>query len=101
MRRQLKPEFQDFLPNQDWHLEHLYDFLPDIGISTLQATHSRYASDLNRKLNDEPYGSFWKSVIPNQSAYKHPLYEVSLTDQQVTAAAEYMLTLTFPDRRPE
>jgi len=25
----------------------------------------------------------------------------SLSDQEVTAAAEYMLTLTYPDRRPE
>ncbi len=83
MRKQLKPEFREFLPNQDWHLQHLYDFLPEIGISTLQATHSRYASDLNRELTDEPYGSFWKSVIPNQTAYKHPLYDENLNDQQI------------------
>ena len=83
MRRLLKPEFRIFLPNQDWHLQHLYDFLPELGISTLQATHSRYASDLNRELTNKPYGSFWKSVIPDQTAYKLPLYETALSDQQI------------------
>lgn len=84
MREKLKPEYRDFLPNQDWHLEHLYDFLPDLGIATLQATHSRYATDLNRKLTAEPYGSFWKSVIPNQTAFQKPLYENPLSDEQIS-----------------
>lgn len=83
MRKQLKPEYQNFLPNQDWHLQHLYNFLPELGISTLQATHSRYAADLNRELTGEPYGSFWKSIIPEQTAYKIPLYDITLSAQQI------------------
>ena len=34
------------LPDTDWHIPELYDFLEDIGASVLQATHSRYFIDL-------------------------------------------------------
>src|SRR5436305_3089560 len=36
------------LPDTDWHLERLYDFLGELGASVLIATHSRYVVDLNR-----------------------------------------------------
>jgi len=36
------------LPDTDWHLERLYDFLDALGASVLAATHSRYVVDLNR-----------------------------------------------------
>lgn len=34
------------LPSTDWHLDRLYTFLPDMGVTTLRATHSRYVIDL-------------------------------------------------------
>jgi N-formylglutamate deformylase len=36
------------LPDTDWHLERLYDFLGALGASAIAATHSRYVIDLNR-----------------------------------------------------
>lgn len=36
------------LPDTDWHMDRLYDFLGAIGASTIAATHSRYVIDLNR-----------------------------------------------------
>jgi len=36
------------LADTDWHLELLYDFLDELGCSTIIATHSRYVIDLNR-----------------------------------------------------
>jgi len=36
------------LPDTDWHLARLYDFLDALGASVLVATHSRYVVDLNR-----------------------------------------------------
>jgi N-formylglutamate amidohydrolase len=36
------------LPDTDWHLERLYNFLDALGASALVATHSRYVVDLNR-----------------------------------------------------
>ena len=36
------------LPDTDWNVDRLYDFLGEIGAATIQATHSRYVIDLNR-----------------------------------------------------
>src|SRR5262245_47292739 len=36
------------VPDTDWHVDRLYDFLPALGASILQATHSRFVIDLNR-----------------------------------------------------
>jgi N-formylglutamate deformylase len=36
------------VPDTDWHVDRLYDFLPALGAAVLQATHSRYVIDLNR-----------------------------------------------------
>lgn len=48
------------VPDTDWHLERLYDFVRAMGASVLIATHSRYVVDLNRA----PDGS---SLYPGQS----------------------------------
>lgn len=42
------------LPDTDWQLPRLYDFLQDVGASVLVATHSRYVVDLNRPADDAP-----------------------------------------------
>jgi len=36
------------LPDTDWHLEQLYDFIDGLGASVIVAMHSRYVIDLNR-----------------------------------------------------
>ena len=36
------------LPMTDWHLHHLYDFLPRLGVTTIYANWGRFAADLNR-----------------------------------------------------
>lgn len=41
------------LPDTDWHLDRLYDFVAGMGAGVLQATHSRYVIDLNRPETDE------------------------------------------------
>src|SRR5688572_19447979 len=35
-------------PDTDWHLPRLYDFVEDLGATTIVATHSRYVVDVNR-----------------------------------------------------
>lgn len=42
------------LPDTDWHVPRLYDFLAEEGASVLVATHSRYVVDLNRPADDGP-----------------------------------------------
>ncbi|MEX2295869.1 MAG: N-formylglutamate deformylase [Dongiaceae bacterium] len=40
------------VPDTDWHVDRLYNFLGDLGASVLAATHSRYVIDLNRPPDD-------------------------------------------------
>jgi len=41
-------EVAQTVPDTDWHIPRLYDFLTAMDVSVLQATHSRYVIDLNR-----------------------------------------------------
>jgi N-formylglutamate deformylase len=50
IRKQFKPGFGAILSPVDWHLDRLYDFLPELGVTVLQATYSRYVVNLNRGL---------------------------------------------------
>jgi N-formylglutamate deformylase len=36
------------VPDTDWHVDRLYDFVQELGASTIAATHSRYVVDVNR-----------------------------------------------------
>ena len=58
---ELPPELvDDYLPraraveDTDWHLDRLYDFLPELGASVLKPRYSRYVIDLNRPPDDAP-----------------------------------------------
>jgi N-formylglutamate deformylase len=42
------------LPDTDWHVDRLYDFVADIGATLLVANHSRYVVDLNRPADGSP-----------------------------------------------
>lgn len=78
----LLSQYQRYLPHQDWHLNQLYDFLPSLGITVLEAIYSRYVVDLNRSAQEPLFGSFWSSVIPQSTAFNQPLYR-----QRPSAAA--------------
>ncbi len=40
----------------------------------MQANYSRYVVDLNRALKPPFFGSFWSAVVPEQTAFKQPIY---------------------------
>jgi N-formylglutamate deformylase len=63
-----------WLRNTDWHLPRLYSFLPELGVTMLEATHSRYVVDLNRDASGELYGSFTRAVIAEATADGAPIY---------------------------
>ena len=71
---QFTTEHLNSLPNSDWHLDKLYDFLSSFGITVLQATHNRYVVDLNRQAKEPLFGSFWSSVIPEATAFNKSIY---------------------------
>ena len=64
------------MPDTDWHLEKLYDFLEDSGASVLVATHSRYVVDLNRPPDNANLypGQDTTPLVPIDTFHRQPLY---------------------------
>jgi len=79
----LNERYQTYLPHQDWHLNQLYDFLPKLGITVLEAIYSRYVVDLNRAAKPPFFGSFWNSVVAEKTAFNAPLYQIAPTPEEV------------------
>lgn len=79
---------QHYLPNQDWHLDKLYDFLPHLGITVLQAVYSRYVVDLNRSLQEPLFGSFWQSVVAEKTAFNTAIYRIPPSREEVEQRVE-------------
>jgi N-formylglutamate amidohydrolase len=75
----------------DWHVDKLYEFLPELGVTTLVATHSRYVVDLNRDTAPPLVGSYLTSVVPRETTHGRPLYDVEPTE----AEAEERLTVYY------
>ncbi|WP_240647609.1 N-formylglutamate amidohydrolase [Burkholderia lata] len=51
------PKHARWLCNTDWFLAELYAFLPEMGITTIMATHSRYVEDVNRDPGQAPWAN--------------------------------------------
>jgi N-formylglutamate deformylase len=64
------------LPDTDWHVDRLYDFLGDIGASVISATHSRTVIDLNRPPDDTPLypGTSNTGLCPTTTFDEMPIY---------------------------
>jgi N-formylglutamate deformylase len=72
------------LPDTDWHLERLYDFLDELGASVLVATHSRYVVDLNRPPDNANLypGQDTTSLVPMDSFHRQALYRPGETPDE-------------------
>ncbi|MEE8506558.1 MAG: N-formylglutamate deformylase [Kiloniellales bacterium] len=64
------------VPDTDWHVDRLYDFLGDIGASVIAATQSRYVVDLNRAPDDAPLypGASNTGLCPATTFADQPIY---------------------------
>ena len=64
------------LPDTDWHLERLYDFLDALGASVVVATHSRYVVDLNRPPDNANLypGQDTTGLVPVDTFARAPVY---------------------------
>lgn len=70
----LVPEARD-LPDTDWHLPRLYDFLDELGVGVIQARVSRFVVDLNRPSDDTPlYQGATTGLCPDTLFDGTPLY---------------------------
>jgi N-formylglutamate deformylase len=63
------------VPDTDWHLPELYDFLEEIGCSVLTARYSRFVVDLNRPPDDTPlYATATTGLVPDMLFDGTPIY---------------------------
>ncbi|MEQ3653510.1 MAG: N-formylglutamate deformylase [Glaciecola sp.] len=63
------------LPDTDWYLPELYDFLPTLGVSCIKANYSRYVIDLNRPIDDIPlYQTTTTGLFPQILFDESPLF---------------------------
>lgn len=83
IKKQFQRDPTTVLPNLDWHLEKLYDFLPDLGITVIQATHSRYVVNLNRGLRPPLFGPEKSSVVPRHDTRGSIFYESPLKKSEI------------------
>ena len=73
--RLASPEMAE-LPMTDWHLHHLYNFLPALGVTTIFATWSRFVIDLNRPPDARPLypGRFETGLVATETFSKEPIF---------------------------
>ena len=64
------------MPDTDWHIPRLYDFVVDDGHSVIQANYSRYVVDLNRRPDDQSLypGQATTGLCPDSQFNGEPLY---------------------------
>jgi N-formylglutamate amidohydrolase len=64
------------VPDTDWHVEALYDFVPATGATLMVATHSRFVVDLNRDPSGAALypGASNTEVCPTTTFHDEPVY---------------------------
>jgi len=69
-------ELAKTVPDTDWHVDRLYDFLDHLDASILAATQSRYVIDLNRAPDDRPLypGASNTGLCPTTTFDQAPIY---------------------------
>lgn len=76
------------LPDTDWFLEELYDFLDELDVTVIAANYSRYVVDLNRSANDISLypGSNVTGLCPTDTFSQDLIYEneISLNTTEIT-----------------
>lgn len=69
------------LPDTDWYLEELYDFLTELDVTVIAANYSRYVVDLNRSADDISLypGSDVTGLCPTDTFSRAPIYQQQTT----------------------
>src|ERR1700677_3744701 len=62
----------------------LYDFLPELGITTITTNYSRFVADVNRDPDGDQHGEFRDSVVAAYLNSGRRLYRRTLTPEQIS-----------------
>jgi N-formylglutamate deformylase len=86
-------EIAKTVPDTDWHVPRLYAFLDAMGASRIEATHSRYVTDLNRPPDDQELyaGQKKTGLVPAETFSGERIYleARSPTDEEILARRKY------------
>ena len=64
------------LPDTDWYIPELYDFLAELDVSVISANYSRYVVDLNRPVDDKPlYSTKTTGLFPDILFADEPVFQ--------------------------
>jgi N-formylglutamate deformylase len=76
------------LPDTDWQVDRLYDFVTDLNASVIAATHSRYVVDLNRAPDHRPLypGSSETGLCPTTTFADRPIYRDGQAPEEAEVA---------------
>ncbi|OAA83983.1 N-formylglutamate amidohydrolase [Clostridium ljungdahlii] len=67
------------LPNNDWFLNDLYDFLHELNITVVSANYSRYVIDVNRNIENKfIQGKYTKSLVYYNTTFDRKIYDKPL-----------------------
>lgn len=81
------------VPDTDWYVPRLYAFLDAMGASRIEATHSRYVTDLNRPPDDQELytGQRKTGLVPSETFAGERIYleARSPTDEEILARQKY------------
>jgi len=69
----------------DWLTPELYGFLPELGITTVVTSFSRFVADVNRDPDGEQHGGFWTSVVAATMPRGRAIYRRPLTPAEIAA----------------
>ena len=90
IRAEFASDYIRSLPMTDWHLHHLYDFLPTLGITTLYANYSRFVADLNRPPDDKPLypGRYETGFVAMKTFWGEDIYATPPTPAEIDTRRE-------------
>lgn len=76
------------VPDTDWHVDRLYDFLDELGAASITATHSRFVIDLNRPPDGTPLypGASNTELCPTSLFDETPIYQEGQAPSQTEIA---------------
>lgn len=84
------------LPDTDWHIPRLYDFLRELGASIVAAEYSRFVIDLNRPDDDKPlYAGATTGLFPSTLFDGEPLFKQGL-EPTAEERSTYLETIWRP-----
>ncbi|HEX7047609.1 MAG TPA: N-formylglutamate amidohydrolase [Gammaproteobacteria bacterium] len=85
VRARLASDHMRALPMTDWHLHPLYDFLPELGVTTIHATWSRFVADLNRPPDGEALypGRFETGIVARETFWGDVIWNEPPADEEI------------------